>query len=62
MAKYIALTVYEQIMFEAASKDIGQPLEAAEMVIISGTPHARWGSFMFSLAYDEDWLAEKGYL
>lgn len=56
------LTVLEQIMLEAASKDVGEPLEDAVIEIFDHEKHARWGSFSYSLEYDEDWLAEKGYL
>lgn len=58
-----ALTVLEQIMLEAASKDVGEPLEDAIIEVDSnGEKNARWGNFGYCLEYDEDWLAEKGYL
>lgn len=56
------LTILEQIMLEAAAKDIGEPLEDAVITKGYGETIARWGSFAYSLKYDEDWLAEKGYL
>ena len=58
----MVLTVLEQIMLEAAAKDVGEPLENGRVEYLHGEKVVTFGSFRYCLTYDEDWLAEKGYL